>query len=809
MKKMTRRVLCCIMIGLLLILSMPISILAGSVEVSEHDHGHVHSISTDYVGVYMDETVDDDERIGSISMIGDVQISADKSTATVTFMLLSNSYMADSINITVSCDPEYLTYQNSERRLFGDYPTITNDVSRGRLMMEYSDVGRQYSLGGTQALRLIFGINKQANTSVRFDGIAVIKPSEAEPNPEYTGLKFSATATLNFCEHKTTRTVVTKTPTCQSDGTEEIWCTDTCKQRIGINTIRHSDTYHTYTEKPLKTLVAATCTTTGQDEYKCQVCGQLQIVTVPALGHTFVGTKTLVDGVWKQSCSRCNLLLESPYQCEHDNSKYTLVRITREPTCLNSGTALYACSECNTTATVTLPAQHHYVFNSTVKQATVSSAGQELWICEDCGIRQLREIPKLTAAHTHVYNGKEEIISEATCVVAGKKRIYCSYSGCNEYIEVAIPKLEHELSDWTVAKLASCTEEGLRYRTCSKCNTRFEEKLPMVEHTFGEAVYTAPTCVANGSSVRVCVVCGYADTTTYPASTEYCVYPEDGYVLKTSATCVSEGVYECTCSVCGKTTKTRTVPIDPEAHNWSEWNIVSEADCITDGIKTRSCSLCGKDETSVEKSTGHSFIVETLKNTTVNTCSKCGMVETVTSTKKGNVKSVKSGMFTLTFDNETSGKDIYFNASQMDSKSYSEKVAPYNAQLRERGLGEVEMAFNYALKLNNTDATVASASELSVDVGEEYKKISLALYYLDDNGALQKVNDDFVARQGTVIKVNVGTGTFKYPSGTLVLVNTGAIKSNVAVPIVIAILTIVVAAGVVFFVVSKNKKVTF
>ena len=110
---------------------------------------------------------------------------------------------------------------------------------------------------------------------------------------------------------------------------------------------------------------------------------------------------------------------------------------------------------------------------------------------------------------------------------------------------------------------------------------------------------------------------------------------------------------------------------------------------------------------------------------------------------------------------------------------------------------------------NGAEATVASASELSIDVGEEYKKIALALYYLDENGSLQKVNDDFVSRQGTTIKVNIGTGTFKYPSGTLVIVNTGAIKSNVAVPIVIAVLTIVVAAGVVFYVVSKNKKVTF
>ena len=818
---MKKKILCWILIGVFCILAMPVTIFAGAAESGEHIHDcecelceHDHcgecdcgEIEADYTGVAMDEPVEEEEeRIAEPTMIGDAVFNSGKTQVTTTFMMLSNDIVADSVNITVMYDPNVLTYKNSEGRLFNDYPSINVDVGSGKLTASYS--GRTYPLGNT-AIKFIFDIKTPVNTSVRFVGVAAINKTTENPNPEYTGAKFSATANINFCEHRTTTTKVTKAPTCQSDGTEEIWCTDQCKQRIGFNTIRHSETYHTFTERPLKTLIPATCTTKGEDEYKCQVCGQLIKVTVPALGHTYVGTKTLVDGVWKQSCSTCNLLLESPFQCEHDNSKYTLVRITKEATCRNAGEALYACSECGKNAYVEIPATHSYVLSSVTKQATTTSKGEELWVCSECGIRQIREIPMIATAHTHSFNGKEEIISSATCVVEGKKKVYCSFEGCNEYREVTIPKLNHVLTDWTVSKEATCTEEGLRYRSCVNCNRVFDESIPKIDHSFGSPVYTAPTCIADGSTVKTCTVCGYRDVVTHQKSNDYCEYPDDGFVLVSKPTCVADGVYECTCPICGKTTKTKSAPLNPDAHNWSEWTIVSETDCITDGVKTRSCSLCGKVETSVEKSTGHSFVTETKKNVTINTCSKCGMVETVTTTKKGNVKTVNSGMFTLTFDTTASDKNIYFNARQMDNKSYTEKVLPYNPQLKERGLGEIEMAFDYTLKLNDAAATVASASELSIDVGEEYKKIALALYYLDENGALQKVNDDFVSRQGTTIKVNIGTGTFKYPSGTLVIVNTGTIKSNIAVPIVIAILTIVVAAGVVFFVVSKNKKVTF
>ena len=49
---------------------------------------------------------------------------------------------------------------------------------------------------------------------------------------------------------------------------------------------------------------------------------------------------------------------------------------------------------------------------------------------------------------------------------------------------------------------------------------------------------------------------------------------------------------------------------------------------------------------------------------------------------------------------------------------------------------------------------------------------------------------------------------FRSPGNSFVLFNTGAKTTNYVVPIVIVLLTLVIAAGVVMYILSKNKKAT-
>ena len=69
----------------------------------------------------------------------------------------------------------------------------------------------------------------------------------------------------------------------------------------------------------------------------------------------------------------------------------------------------------------------------------------------------------------------------------------CTEHGYTEGIECAVcheiltaptevPATGHSYGDWTIIKEATCTEEGLKQRTCTVCSTMEEEIIPMTEH---------------------------------------------------------------------------------------------------------------------------------------------------------------------------------------------------------------------------------------------------------------------------------------------------------------------------------------
>lgn len=64
-----------------------------------------------------------------------------------------------------------------------------------------------------------------------------------------------------------------------------------------------------------------------------------------------------------------------------------------------------------------------------------------------------------------------------------------------------------------VTKEATCTAEGEKTFTCTKCNKTKIEKIPMLAHKFGDYTITKPaTCTEEGSKTRKCSVCGTTET---------------------------------------------------------------------------------------------------------------------------------------------------------------------------------------------------------------------------------------------------------------------------------------------------------
>ncbi len=70
---------------------------------------------------------------------------------------------------------------------------------------------------------------------------------------------------------------------------------------------------------------------------------------------------------------------------------------------------------------------------------------------------------------------------------------------------------EHEWSDWTVTKEATCTEAGEETRSC-ECGETETREIPALGHSFGEWTVTVePTCTEAGVEERTCA-CGETET---------------------------------------------------------------------------------------------------------------------------------------------------------------------------------------------------------------------------------------------------------------------------------------------------------
>lgn len=111
---------------------------------------------------------------------------------------------------------------------------------------------------------------------------------------------------------------------------------------------------------------------------------------------------------------------------------------------------------------------------------------------------------------------------------------------------------DHKWGKWRTVEEATCTEGGLKERSCSKCGESETKKVSASGHS-GSVVWESD---------------------------------ENGH----------KQVYDC----CGKVVSSR------EEHSYGEWETIVEGNCVTEGLKERTCSVCGYvDEETVVASGVH------------------------------------------------------------------------------------------------------------------------------------------------------------------------------------------------------------
>ena len=224
--------------------------------------------------------------------------------------------------------------------------------------------------------------------------------------------------------------------------------------------------------------------------------------------------------------------------------------VTTAPTCTKSGVKTYTCTSCGETKTETVSALGHSWSNASCTKPST---------CSTCGTTS-------GSALGHDYTSK-------------------------------------------VTTKATCTSDGVRTYTCSRCNNSYTESIPRLGHSYTSSV-TAPTCTEQGYTTYTCTTCAnsYKDNYTNAIGHSYTSQ------ITTSAGCTTNGVITYTCKNC-QYSYTQSIPAS--GHRYS--TVVTAPGCTSQGYTTHICSACGNSyQDAFTEPKGHSYQGAT--------CTNCGDV---------------------------------------------------------------------------------------------------------------------------------------------------------------------------------------
>ena len=413
--------------------------------------------------------------------------------------------------------------------------------------------------------------------------------------------------------------------TCYAFGTTGHAYCSVCGEVLSEYTLL-AKTAHTF-DTVIAPEVAATCTGTGTTaKSECSVCraaadeGLIEEedvavtggTTIPALGHDYTGwtvtaVVTCTEGGSKfRRCLRCDAV--ETVTTEALGHQYVDVAEV-DATCEAPGhTAGTVCTRCGDyTYTVIDQRDHTYGEWEILQPATCGEAGMRKKVCADCGDEVYEEIEKL-AEHqgltpiaavdaTCTSNGltageyctvcgeitvPQEIVpiadhvagtavnTDPTCVAPGMQgKVTCVNCGKVLVAGRVIPALGHTYGEYTVVSTLSCTTDGVRTRTCTRCNGTLgadPNGKPAVQtvqitargHNYVTSPAVPATCTATGLTAgEYCSACGLVKVAQTVVPQKEHVYIS---VETLEATCTLKGYTVYKCEYCQNTKKDNYVP---------------------------------------------------------------------------------------------------------------------------------------------------------------------------------------------------------------------------------------------------------
>lgn len=269
--------------------------------------------------------------------------------------------------------------------------------------------------------------------------------------------------------------------------------------------------------------------------------------------------------------------------------------------------------------------KHNYV--ETVIEPTCTEAGYTLKKCE-CGDEKKE---KEVAALGHDYSATFTVDKNATCTEQGIKSRHCTRCSAKTG-ETSIEPLGHNYSaNWVTDVKAQCAADGKESRHCSRCDSRVDERaLPRLGHDFADTytVDVRATCEKDGSESKHCLRCTAVTETRSIAKLGHDY--SSILTIDSNPTCTQDGQKSRHCSRCSS--KIDIVNITKLGHDFSSTVVIDkESTCTEDGQSSRHCSRCNeKTDVKVIERLGHDIVSQQVveptcleQGYTQHNCSRC------------------------------------------------------------------------------------------------------------------------------------------------------------------------------------------
>lgn len=184
----------------------------------------------------------------------------------------------------------------------------------------------------------------------------------------------------------------------------------------------HTDRIENISKEP-------TCADLGEKETICELCGkQFGFESISALGHDFDNGTTTSE----PDCVNIGTIL---FQCSRCSESFTRtipalghswgeVTVDTTVTCTTDGSSSRHCERCGAHGSVTLSPATGHRFGAWTKVNDITYER----ICAVCGAAETKTVS--ITDHDHIFNGRVDTVTPATCQNVGSQNVYCSVDGC-------------------------------------------------------------------------------------------------------------------------------------------------------------------------------------------------------------------------------------------------------------------------------------------------------------------------------------------------------------------------------------------